>query len=78
MARPGQYPDALVPAVDEYVNETRNALPVSVPAGQTRVLWIDIFVPPGTPPGLDVKVILTPPCIVISLAILCTKKYRVV
>ena len=48
---PGLYPDALIPAVDEYVNETRNALPVSVPARQTRALWIDLFVPPGTLPG---------------------------
>ena len=48
---PGRYPDALIPAVDEYVNETRNALPVTVPANQSRVLWVDLFVPPGSAPG---------------------------
>jgi hypothetical protein len=48
---PGLYADALIPAIDEYVNETRDALPVSVPAGQTRVIWIDLFIPPDTIPG---------------------------
>jgi len=47
----GRWPDALVPDVDELVNERRNAFPFSVPAGETRALWIELFVPPGTAAG---------------------------
>jgi hypothetical protein len=48
---PGFWPDALVPAVDEIYGEARNAFPFSVGAGQTRAIWVDVFVPPGTPGG---------------------------
>ena len=47
----GLCPDALVPAVDVYVGETRNAFPMAVPAGENRVAWADIFVPAGTAAG---------------------------
>jgi uncharacterized protein (TIGR03382 family) len=47
----GAWPDALVPDVDEVVGEKRNAFPFAVPAGESRVLWVDVFVPPGTPAG---------------------------
>jgi hypothetical protein len=47
----GPWPDALVPAVDELYGETRNAFPFDVPAGQNRVIWVDVYVPQGTPAG---------------------------
>src|SRR5262249_20398901 len=48
---PGSWPDALVPKVDEVYNEARTGFPFSIPSGQTRAIWVDIFVPPGTPRG---------------------------
>jgi hypothetical protein len=56
----GRWPDALIPAVDPYFGERRNAFPVDVPAGENRVAWIDILVPERTPAGtyrgaLDVR-----------------------
>lgn len=45
------FPDILIPAVDPLYNEPRNAFPVNVPAGQTRVAWIDILVPQGQTAG---------------------------
>jgi hypothetical protein len=47
----GRWPDALVPDVDGFDGEPRNAFPFDVPAGETRAIWADVFVPPGTPPG---------------------------
>ena len=47
----GRWPDALIPAVDPWFGEQRNAFPVNVPAGENRIAWIDVFVPQGTPPG---------------------------
>lgn len=47
----GPVPDALVPAVDPFVGEERNAFPFDVPAGELRVLWVDVYVPSGTPAG---------------------------
>jgi hypothetical protein len=48
---PGYWPDALVPAVDEIYGEARNAFPFTVGSDETRAIWVDVFVPPGTPPG---------------------------
>jgi len=48
----GLWPDALVPAVDPFYNETRNALPYRVAAAASQAFWIDLFVPPGTAPAL--------------------------
>lgn len=47
----GLWPDPLIPAVDAYYGETRNAFPFDVPAGESRAIWVEIFVPPGTAPG---------------------------
>lgn len=47
----GDWPDPLIPDVDPYFNEKRNAFPFDVPAGQSRAVWVDLFVPPGTPAG---------------------------
>ncbi len=48
---PGLWPDPLVPDVDAYFNEKRNAFPMTVTAGQTGVIWVDVQVPPDAPPG---------------------------
>jgi hypothetical protein len=47
----GRWPDALVPTVDTIVGEPRNAFPIDVPAGENRVAWIDVLVPPDATPG---------------------------
>jgi len=39
----GWIPDALIPLEDKSL---------SVPAGRNQGVWIDVFVPPGTPPGI--------------------------
>jgi len=51
-ARRGPTPDALIPAVDRFYGERRNAFPFDVPAGENRTVWVDVHVPPGTPAGL--------------------------
>jgi hypothetical protein len=47
----GLVPDALVPQVDLYYGEARNAFPIDVPAGENRLIWVDLFVPEGTVAG---------------------------
>jgi hypothetical protein len=47
----GRWPDALIPSVDPYYGERRNAFPVDVPAGENRVAWVDVLVPAGQRPG---------------------------
>lgn len=47
----GLVPDALVPAVDLFYGETRNAFPIDVPTGENRLIWVDLFVPEATPAG---------------------------
>ena len=44
-------PDPLIPDVDSFVHEKRNAFPFTVPAGENRQVLVDLFVPPGTAPG---------------------------
>ncbi|MHB1512453.1 MAG: DUF4091 domain-containing protein [Acidiferrobacter sp.] len=41
----GLWPDALIPTVDNYYHERRNALPWRVPGRFTQSFWIDIYVP---------------------------------
>src|SRR5438874_2772538 len=40
----GAWPDALVPDVDDYVGEKRRAFPFDVPAGETRAVWVTVYV----------------------------------
>ncbi len=47
----GLWPDPLIPAIDPFFNETRNAFPFDVPDGQSRAIWVDIFVPSTTSAG---------------------------
>jgi Domain of unknown function (DUF4091) len=47
----GLYPDALIPAVDPYFNQTTNAWPFTVAPNQNQSAWIDVHVPPNAPSG---------------------------
>lgn len=51
-ATAGRYPDPLVPDVDETAGEKRNAFPFSIPAHESRVIWVDVLVPQDAPAGL--------------------------
>ncbi len=48
---PGLWPDPLVPDVDTFFGEKRNAFPMTIAAGQTGVVWVDVLVPPDAAPG---------------------------
>ena len=47
----GATPDPLIPSVDPYLHQARNAFPVTVPADETRSAWIDVTVPADAPSG---------------------------
>lgn len=47
----GEWPDPLIPRVDRYANEKRNAFPFKLINGRTQPIWIDVFIPPATPAG---------------------------
>src|SRR5947207_7154939 len=47
----GMWPDALVPDIDDVNNEKRNAFPFDVPAGENRVIWVEVHVPQNPTPG---------------------------
>jgi hypothetical protein len=48
---PGRWPDALIPRKDVFTDEYRNAFPLTVPSGENRTIWVDVFVPPKVPAG---------------------------
>jgi uncharacterized protein (TIGR03382 family) len=47
----GWWPDALVPDIDPIAGEKRNAFPFDVPAGENRVVFVDVHVPEDAAPG---------------------------
>lgn len=47
----GLWPDPLIPRVDRYTNEVRNAFPFTVQRDQNQPLWVDIYVPVNAHPG---------------------------
>ncbi len=47
----GPWPDALVPDVDEVEDEPRNAFPFDVRAGDSRAIWVEVFVPASAAAG---------------------------
>jgi hypothetical protein len=47
----GDWPDALIPRVDGYSGERRNAFPFKLSEGRNQALWVEIYVPAGTSPG---------------------------
>jgi hypothetical protein len=47
----GLWPDPLIPRVDRYANEARNAFPFTVRRDRNQPLWVEIFVPVTAHPG---------------------------
>jgi hypothetical protein len=47
----GSIPDGLVPDTDEVYGERRNAFPFSVPAGESRAIWVEVLVPADATAG---------------------------
>jgi hypothetical protein len=47
----GDWPDKLLPRVDAYYHERRNAFPFQLAAGHNQPVWIDVYVPTGTRAG---------------------------
>jgi hypothetical protein len=47
----GRWPDALIPDVDPYFGQPRNAFPTVVPQGENRVAYVDVLAPAGRRPG---------------------------
>lgn len=47
----GLWPDAMIPKIDSYACEQRNAFPVDVPAGRNQTFYVDVYVPRHTPAG---------------------------
>jgi hypothetical protein len=55
LRKPGWYPDALIPFLDPYDNSDtprRIGAPFDVAVGDRQVVFADLFVPAGTPPGI--------------------------
>ncbi len=53
---PGWYPDPLIPHRNPVTNEPLTgarfvAMPFDLPEGETHGFWVDVHVPPDTPPG---------------------------
>ena len=44
----GLWPDPLIPRIDAYAHEKRNAFPFTLQHGRNQPLWIEIFVPTDT------------------------------
>jgi hypothetical protein len=47
----GLTPDILIPTIDPYYKQARNAFPVTIAPGQNQSVWIDILVPTTAPSG---------------------------
>ena len=47
----GQWPDPLIPRVDRYAGERRDAFPFNVRRGRNQPVWIEVYVPADTRPG---------------------------
>jgi len=48
----GEWPDTLIPSIDRYEGEKRNAFPIDVALNRNLPIWVDVHVPVGTAPGL--------------------------
>ena len=47
----GEWPDPLVPRIDRYAHEKRNAFPFKLVRGRNQAVWVDIYVPRAAIPG---------------------------
>lgn len=50
-SKAGAWPDPLIPRVDRYANEKRNAFPFTVRRGRNQALWVEVFIPERATPG---------------------------
>jgi hypothetical protein len=48
----GEWPDPLIPRVDQYFREKRNAFPFKLAKRRNQPIWIEIYVPTSTRPGV--------------------------
>lgn len=48
---PGEWPDPLIPRVDRYVRERRNAFPFTLGSDRNQPLWVEVYVPTNAAPG---------------------------
>jgi hypothetical protein len=47
----GEWPDPLVPQVDNYSHERRNAFPFTLVQGRNQPLWVEVYVPKSAAAG---------------------------
>jgi len=47
----GEWPDPLIPKIDRYAGERRNAFPFDVPQDRNQPIWVDVYVPADASPG---------------------------
>ena len=48
---PGDYPDALIPRIDQYMYERRNAFPLTLKNTRNQAVWIEVYVPQNAVSG---------------------------
>jgi hypothetical protein len=48
----GEWPDALIPRVDRYYGEKRNAFPFKLSPRRNQPIWLEVYVPPSTAAGV--------------------------
>jgi len=48
----GEWPDPLIPNVDAFYGETRNAFPATIAAGKTQPFWIELLIPTAQAAGM--------------------------
>ncbi len=47
----GEWPDPLIPRIDRYDHQRRNAFPFTLAQSRNQPLWIEIYIPSRTQPG---------------------------
>lgn len=47
----GEWPDPLIPQIDRYKREKRNAFPFQLTRDRNQPVWVEVYVPPHTPAG---------------------------
>ncbi|MBI2822346.1 MAG: DUF4091 domain-containing protein [Acidobacteria bacterium] len=48
----GAWPDPLVPRMDRYAREKRNAFPFTLRQNRNQPLWVELYIPPTAAPGV--------------------------
>src|SRR5205823_9322476 len=47
----GEWPDPLIPRIDRYFGERRNAFPFKLPSRHDQPIWVEVYVPTSTEAG---------------------------